>query len=343
MIAPAYAPSWLDRLVAWLERLPGPTWIAYVVIGAGAIIVMHVQPWSLGELPVGAFGIQATYWGILTPALLWVAAYIQHVAGDSFDAFRPALKGSDAASDRLRYELVVLPATPSLVISIGAIVLTVASLTQVPESSGIVGMPGPAVAAVGLLQAFDTALLFLLVYRLIRQMRLVRRTPTHAALIDLFRPGPLHALANLTSRPGAALTLLVASSALISPLPTDFNTFLVGWAPYLLLPPVVAAIAFVGPLTGVHRELAAQKERLQDEAEMRLQGVLTELNRAVDGRDLPRADGLNKTLAGLLVQRDVLARLATWPWSGTTLRGFVSAIFLPLALSLAQQGLSRLL
>ena len=61
----------------------------------------------------------------------------------------------------------------------------------------------------------------------------------------------------------------------------------------------------------------------------------------MDARELARADGLNKTLASLLVQREILAKLPTWPWSTTTLRGFVTAILLPMALFLAQQALSR--
>ena len=113
-------------------------------------------------------------------------------------------------------------------------------------------------------------------------------------------------------------------------------------APYLVVPPVIATIAFVLPLTGAHARLVDQKELLRDEAERRLEATLGELNRDVDARDLTRADGLNKTLASLVVQRDILAKLPTWPWSTATLRTFVSALLLPMALFLLQQALSRL-
>ena len=61
----------------------------------------------------------------------------------------------------------------------------------------------------------------------------------------------------------------------------------------------------------------------------------------MDGLDLGRADALNKTLSSVLQQRDVLARLPTWPWSTTTLRAFVSAILLPLALFVVQRVLGQ--
>lgn len=69
--------------------------------------------------------------------------------------------------------------------------------------------------------------------------------------------------------------------------------------------------------------------------------MLREVNRDADARELARADGLNKTLATMLQQRDVLAKLPTWPWSTATLRTFVTAIFLPIALFLIQRLLSQ--
>ena len=61
----------------------------------------------------------------------------------------------------------------------------------------------------------------------------------------------------------------------------------------------------------------------------------------MDADDLSRADGLNKAQASLLQQREVIARLSTWPWSIATLRAFISAILLPLALFLIQRVLAQ--
>ena len=54
-----------------------------------------------------------------------------------------------------------------------------------------------------------------------------------------------------------------------------------------------------------------------------------------------RADGLNKTLASRLQQRDLLAKLPAWPWSAGTLRGFVTAILLPLRLFLMRRAVAQ--
>lgn len=63
----------------------------------------------------------------------------------------------------------------------------------------------------------------------------------------------------------------------------------------------------------------------------------------MDAVDLARGDALNKTLGSLLQQREVLAKLPTWPWSTGTIRGFGSALFLPILLFLVQRYLGQLL
>ncbi len=44
---PPYAPSWFDRLKRRVERVPGPYWLAYVVLGMvffAAETALHVGP-----------------------------------------------------------------------------------------------------------------------------------------------------------------------------------------------------------------------------------------------------------------------------------------------------------
>ncbi len=339
----AYSPSWLDRFVIWLKRLPGPVWIPYLALAIVGMGVSHLPVWTRGDVTVGSLQLDGVYWGLLPTASLLLATYVRRLTADSFDRFRPALTLPKAEAQAVRYRLVFLPAWPAFAITIGAIVLTGLSLAFDPEGSGIVDTPWLGVTGVALIQSFVGSILFLLLYRLIRQIGIVRGTLANAVIIDVFRPGPLQAFANLAARPGALLTLLVASSTLIQPLPADFYAFMIGWAPYLFLPPIVAAIAFVAPLTGLHRQLSEQKAALEDAATIRLKATLSEFNRDVDAGELTRIKKINAALQGLMVQRDLLASLKTWPWSTTTLRSFVSTIALPLAVFLVQQAASEIL
>lgn len=54
-----------------------------------------------------------------------------------------------------------------------------------------------------------------------------------------------------------------------------------------------------------------------------------------------RIDALSKAQTALVQERDLIARLSTWPWDPTTLRAVVSAIALPIVLFLITRVLDR--
>ena len=45
----------------------------------------------------------------------------------------------------------------------------------------------------------------------------------------------------------------------------------------------------------------------------------------------------------MLQQREIVAKLPTWPWSVGTARGFLTAILLPIALFVVQRFLTQVL
>lgn len=343
MAAPPYAPSWIHALIDAIDRLPGPRWVAYAGIAVIAILLQHAQYWSTGRVEVGTIDGVQIYWGVVVAVALWLHQFLEEGARASFARFRGALRVSDEDADRLGYELTIIPARLSLAITILAVAATIASVVADPVGTSTAGLPPVMLVVAVVIQSFVAAVLLQVFYRLVRQVRLVRDILDRHVEVDVFRPGPLHAISTLTARPGATLTLLIASVVVVVPVTTDLIAFLVAWGPLLVVPPLIALVAFVAPLTGAHARLEAQKDLLQDATEQRIRGLLRDLDRDVDARELVQVDAYQKTLAALLVERDVLAKLPTWPWSTATLRGFVSTILLPLALFVGQQVLSRLL
>jgi hypothetical protein len=338
---PIPASSWMHGLVVRVEGLPAPTWAVLLGVFALSALLMHLLPWTKGSVPFGEFDPASAVWGALLPVLLWISADLERVAARAFDAFRPALTLPPDAAERLRTDLIVVPARPALVVTAIALLANVGSFATDPVTYTI-NVPPLVVAFVFLYQALIISLMFEILYRLIRQSRLIRRTLDEDVAIDVFRPHALHAFATLAARPGILLCIMVAASVPVTPPPDSVGAFLVGVAPFIFVPPMVAVAAFVLPLAGAHERLAGQKAMLQDAAELRLQATLANLNRDVDAGEVGRADGLNKTIASLVAQREILARLPTWPWSAGTVRGLGSAILLPLMIFLAQQALGRL-
>ena len=337
-----FRPSWIHPLSDAIDRLPGPRLLAYAGIAVIGILLQHAQLWSTGRVEAGTIDPVNTYWGVTIAVSLWLAGFLERSARSSFERFRGALRMSDEEADRLGYELTIIPGRMSFVITIGAAVLAVTSFIADPEGTSTAGLPPVMLAVAFVIQTFVGAVLGQVLYRLLRQVRLAREILDRHIDVDVFRPVPLHAVATLTAIPGASLTLLLASTLLIVPVTTEPGAFLVAWGPILILPPLIAFAAFVAPLTGAHARLEAQKDHLQDATEQRIRGLLEQLDRDVDARDLAHVDEYHKALATLIVERDVLAKLPTWPWSTATLRGFVSTILLPLGLFVLQQVVGRI-
>ena len=338
-----YPPGWLQQLLRGIDGLPGPAWAWYAILGLAASLIYHLEFWTVGRSEFGRLDAENLYWGVLPFVGLWIVALLEGVASASVDASRPALRLTAGEFEQLRYELMVAPALPSAIALVGALALTAVSYVVDPEGSYIVGVPGPVVVAALLVQSLTVGILFVVLLQLLRQMRLIRTTLDRSAIVDPFLPGPLSGFSRLTSRVGIAIVVILATGFVFSPVPAETVAFLVRSVPYVVVTPLIALIAFVVPLYGLHTRLAAEKERLQGEAEERLKTVLAALNADVDRGDLARADGLNKQLASMVQQREVLARLPTWPWSTGTLRAVLSATLLPIVLFVIQGVLSQVL
>ena len=83
--------------------------------------------------------------------------------------------------------------------------------------------------------------------------------------------------------------------------------------------------------------------RLTAEADRRFEATLKRLHQRLDTDSFERMDELNKALASLVIERDTLARLSTWPWRPETLRGFLTSVALPVVVWYVTSVLGRLL
>lgn len=104
-----YAPGWLDRLINFIGRLPGPN-------TAWCLLLMLVQAaWVLAMLGGMGHGIpwERLFSVVITPGLLWTRFHLDSVAASSMDKFRPMLQVDDQEFERLRYELTTLSARTS--------------------------------------------------------------------------------------------------------------------------------------------------------------------------------------------------------------------------------------
>jgi hypothetical protein len=330
------ARSWIDHLTDAIDRLPIPAWVCYGLFLLAVVVWINAVNWIAGRYPPGTFDLRASGYAVYGVYMLALVHYLNRVADSKIEAFRPALD-DDVEYRRLREELTTLPAREATLAGLGGVTF-VAALYASEAADADIGALLPLVLIGGLLvEAGTFAFLAVLIYHTVRQLRLVSRIHARASRIDLFEPRPLHAFSELTARTGIGLLVLMAYSYLIDPSVTVVG---VGLTVLII---VVAASAFVLPLVGMHRRMVVEKERLQLEADRRLKESFARLHLSVDERDLSVADAMYKSLASLQLEREALARLSTWPWQPTTLRGFVSALVIPIVLWYILRVLERYL
>ena len=354
-LIPPYPPSWFDRLSARIDRLPISPYVVYVLFGLVSFIALTLAQWAGGEYPPGEFRGFHAFLAFLLPLNLALMHYLDHLAANALETFRPALAATPEEAHDLQYRVTTLPARTAARIA-SAVVL--ANILLVLIDHLILRLSGEAsmielapnlfqVAATPFSLALTGALVLALwwisgtfIYHTVHQLRVISRIYSRHTRLRLLHLGPLYTFSRVTQR--TAIGILVAAYAFLSSA-AGFRE-----QPALFLASgivfgTIAAATFAWPLLGVHRLLVAEKERRLDENTRRLETGIADLHGRMDRRRLSRMDDLNKALASLDLERAMLARIPTWPWDPGTLRGLVAALLVPLIIWLIQLGAERLL
>ena len=249
-----YSRRWLNVLIDVIDGLPGSPWVTYLVLAAAMGILSTVQAWVGGLAPWGEVSLVQAGWGVFTVACLAAVHLVDGIARSAFDTVRPLTSIPEPEAARLRYELTVFPAVPSVVILALGIPLTVMGYIGDPVAAGVVGYSPLALALRAISESFVTAVLLVLILQAIRQLRCVRRIHDQVIRIDLFHPRPLYAFSRLTGVIGGALVAVVAFGLILAPSQAEVTSiWYVGW--YLLFLGSAVGV-FVIPLQGLHSRLA---------------------------------------------------------------------------------------
>ena len=339
-VALPYSPSWIDRLMSWVQRLPLPYGTTYGILFVVEVAALHVLSWVDGSLPF--FHFHPLY--LLFPLWLWgplaIMTYLDEVALHALREFQPLLGKHEDEIPRLQYELATLPSR-SVWISglfwtgVFLVVMYVGFPVVVRQYSyGPIGVMTAWISGV-----FSFGIGSALYYHTIRQLRLVSRILGLVERVNLFQLEPVYAFARLTAQTGVSWVLLAGVTFLIFP----FELINVTVVALYMTQSLFALGAFILPLWKVHQRLVAEKRRLLAGVNRRVEKTIERLHQALDGDDLARVKEIDTALGGLASERNVLSAIPTWPWSTATISGFVSALVLPIALFLIQLTLKNLL
>jgi hypothetical protein len=269
-----------------------------------------------------------------------VAHYVSRAAREALADYRPALGAIEARYSELEVGLTTMPVWASIVAPlIGLAVWTAGQFT----AAGAWGVNDHTSLATNVATfAFGIVLntgFVVFIFRAINQTRLIAFIHRESTAVDVWNTTPHRAFSRLTL---AIAVSLVVPYAIVEAVAIGLGQSSVVEIGLLAGALVVAVIVFALPLDGMHRQLVREKGRVIDENDTAFATAGQRLHETVAG-ELEHAAALNSALQALTSERTRLREISTWPWSASTVRGFVSSIGLPVLLFLLTAGLSRLL
>ena len=340
-----YAPSWVDRLTDWIERLPFPNWVFYLAWGGILVAIGVGFKWADGSYQIGTIHPYHIIFISLSIVAFATMHFLDNSARAALEEYRPALTVSEAEYQQLKYKLTTMPALPTLLWTLACLIPLAGSLLSAIDyfytplrSIGLFQSP-----VSGTLEMVMVFMWWLVAgpffYHTYRQLRIISEIHARHTQINLFRLRPLYSLSKLTAQTAAIISLILYVAILAAP--RLYSDPLVITS-IVALAIVTAAIAIV-PLWGIHRQLAQEKTRVQNEASQRLEATLDEFDRRLDAGQNEGMLELKAAIEGHVLRQNFLDKIPTWPWSADTIRLLATAVLLPLVLYLTQRLVQWLL
>jgi hypothetical protein len=343
----AFVPSWFDRFTLFMDRLPGPYGLAYLLFGAVlAAIGLIVQGFDPAQ---GTLGFEPLELLILFQIVfvLTLITYLNKNGARAMEAFRPAFKGNEEQAALIKLHLTSMPARSLNYLTIIFFLvftflgyLMVRYMGSAPDASQLsVSVysftPTPfGYYAVGmwiLVWLINTILIF----NTVQQLRTINYAYTHHAEINLFRQSELYAFSRVLATRSIGFVLTSPIWLLVD---TGIITLIIN-----IVFAILALIIFVVPLVGVHRLLEAQKEVLSKQSAQSKGLMIHQLFAHLENGEINEAASLKDGLSSVVLAHEQITKASTWPWQTNTLRQIAGAITLPIVIWLIQFFLSRVL
>ncbi len=337
---PPFRRSWVNWLIERVEALPAPPFLVYAAAVVVTVGIDLAVSWGSGGLPVGEFDVPLLIDSLYPAAHLALLHVIVATTRSALQAARPVLGLDEAGFRRLEWEMTNVPALAGAVVILALLPLGPAGAIWWRGLPGVTGTTAAVLVWDSLLWIGGYGVFYMVAINAVRQLSAISRIGDMAR-IDIFSPEPLSRFADVTARTaiGLALSVILGTATRLSTWAAAPLLTMIGVGSVI----VFAIAVFVLPLQGIHRRLDAEKRALKDGADQRLKMVIAKVHAALDQDDLSQADALNKMLQSVSHERDLVARLPTWPWTTGTLRGFATVIGVPVALWLITRVLDRML
>jgi hypothetical protein len=342
-----FKPSWFDQFTILMDRLPGPYWLAYlllglVLVGIGLLIqffddtriFMRFEPLELLIL------FQIVF-------VLTLITFLNKYGIKVLETFRPVFSGTEDEAALLKLHLTSMPSRSInrlsviylLVYSVlGYLILRYSGSPALESQSNLVDYVFTR-TPFGYYTIVIFAILwlvnFIFIYNTFHQLRVIHYALTHKAEIKLFRQTELYAFSRILA---ARSIGFVITSPIWLVVDRGVVTLIIN-----IVFSILALLIFIVPLIGVHRLLESQKDVLLLESSENKESLIYQLLDHLRQENMTEAGGLKDSLSSVTLAHDEITKVSTWPWQTNTIRQIAGAITLPIFIWTIQYFLGKLL
>ena len=338
-----YRASWINYVLAWIDGLPIPAFVFYLLVYGTFLGLVHLAAWLEGFLPFGRFHSEFAFDMVWVPFGLGYIHLMERSADRSIREFRPALAVADDEFAMIAYRFTTLPALPVLGLTLLGLMI------GWTEALGIVSILRPdngislSFVMLGVLSASGYAFLPVWIFAAIRHLVHINQLFGRVTGLNLFNLQPLYGLANVTMIV-AIFFILIANMNYASEMFLGTRTMSSPENVVLFSGAILGLglIVIIVPLLGIHRRIEQEKRQLLAEAAQDIEDLRRQLSAEVRGGGYQQIQHIEKALNAVFQLRTNIQAVPAWPWRPGTLRNFGTAILLPLVIWLAQRLLAPL-
>lgn len=329
--------SWIDKLIIWIDQLPFPAWLFYIIIILAGEFLLNLVFWMDGSVPYWQYiTLQSISFPLVILGLVFYH-YLTKAGSKALQDFRPLLEAADDEIVKIDRELNYLPAWLNWVVLIWAVV---GSTPYLFGSANLFGDIAPQtnlpITFVYIATVITVCPFLYQTFRIVRQVRIIQDLYQQISNLNLLHLEPAHAFARLTASTGGGLILLMVAGTLYNPeLRAGVNAF--GF--FIMIS--FGIFIFVIPLIGMRNRLITEKVQRLEEISQLLQLSIDQIHSKVREQDNTDMLEAKSAMEALIEERTLIEKISTWPWDTGTIRGFSSTLLLPIVLWFITRLLER--
>lgn len=334
-----FRPSRIHNFFRWIDHLPGPFWLYYLAVVILLGIVNLVVAWYEKAIDPGVINWYYASTALLLGLFAIEIDFMSRFTKDLVDEFLPGLDMPDEEKELIKYHFTYLPSRPTAIIFwVGAIIGLIVgwiffpSAIEMNQSFPLMELP---------IFSLTWGVMCITIFFIVRAFALTKKAYQSIEQVNIYDLTSLYAISRY---PAWLLLFFIANCSVLFGLnPTLMESMLLFFLIMNALVVILIFSTFWVPMRRINRILISEKRKLLNEVIVRIDATFKILHERVDKQETSRINELRETLQSLMIEKEFIDSLRTWPWKPGTLTGLLSMLLFPLLAGIVIEIISKLI